>query len=137
MMIEEYRWILMRHNDSMFKRISKYCDFMGILMLVKVKGFEKYGRFLKHQFKDILYMGLSTKNRIDYWSVITRLKTKKAKYKSVYLNYSKRVSNYEADIILDIARTYPLLDFFKPGNEGYNQLLNILKAVSHVFPKVG
>ncbi len=40
-------------------------------------------------------------------------------------------------ISLDIARTYPSLEFFKVGMNGHKQLFRILRAISVAFPQIG
>ena len=75
--------------------------------------------------------------RIEYWNIIGCIRTQKKVHNQTYCRYSKQESKYKADILLDIERTYPYLDFFKYGHEGYNQLLNVLKAISCIFPKIG
>lgn len=106
-------------------------------MLAKVNGLERYKKMLKRTFRDFLYKGLSTKKRIDYWTTVTKIKIKKIMNKCKYQNYVKQKSEYETDIIMDIERTYPLFTYFKHGYDGYNQLLNVLKAISHEFNDIG
>ena len=38
---------------------------------------------------------------------------------------------------MDIARTYPSLEYFKVGMKGNKQLFGILRALAVAFPQVG
>jgi len=106
-------------------------------MLVKVKGLGRYKKYLKKTFREFLYKGLSTSKRIEYWSTIAKLRRNKEVYKLKYARYVKKSSKDEADIKMDIKRTYPEFGHFKTGSKGYNELFNILKAVSHESKEVG
>lgn len=131
------RWVLIRYRSAVFYKIARYSDTIEIMMLAKVKGLERYKRFLRKSFRELLYKGLSTKKRIEYWNTIARLEKKKELYKSKYDYYVRKKSEHEDDIVMDIERTYPLFGYFKYGYEGYNQLLNVLKAVAREFKDIG
>ena len=102
-----------------------------------MKGLEQYKKILKRKFQDIIYKGLSTKKRIDYWITIGKIKQQKEKYKSLYASYKELKSKAEKDIEIDMGRTFPDLEYFKKGEEGCNQLRCILRVIAHVFPKIG
>lgn len=106
-------------------------------MLAKVKGLERYKKVLKEKFEDFLYKGLSTKTRMNYWMTIGKIKSQKEAHESLYSMYKERESSAEADIRMDLGRTYPQLGYFKGGEKGYDQLLHILRVVAHVFPDIG
>jgi len=69
--------------------------------------------------------------------MIGRIEEKKQENMSLYADLQRKPSKSEMAISVDIARTYPSLEFFKYGKTGYAQLSRILKAISHVFPKIG
>ena len=127
----------MKTRKRVFETIMNYCDIHEILMLIKIKDFEKYNKILKKALKEKLYKGLSTKERMDYWTVIAKLDEVKKNNKSLYKELIKKKSNYEMEMSLDIDRTYSSLDFFKYEQKGHKQLLRILRAVSQIFPNVG
>ena len=110
---------------------------MAILTIVKVKGLERNKKILKKCLKNILYGGISTKNRIDYWHVLGKIPQRKEINRKFYQQLQLQKSECEMSISVDIGRTYPSLDFFKVGQTGYEQLLRILKAISFIFPKIG
>jgi len=127
----------MRKKKKCFDLISQFCDVVDILILAKVKGLEHYKKVLKKRLKEMLYEGLSTRKRIDYWMTIGRILEKKENHKLFYEELQSKKSKSEMAISVDIARTYPNLEFFRFGKNGYQQLSCILKAISLVFPKIG
>eukprot|EP00826_Nyctotherus_ovalis_P030301 TRINITY_DN2413_c0_g1_i23.p2 TRINITY_DN2413_c0_g1~~TRINITY_DN2413_c0_g1_i23.p2 ORF type:complete len:148 (-),score=27.35 TRINITY_DN2413_c0_g1_i23:802-1245(-) len=121
----------------MFKRIAKYLDIGELLNIAKVKGLERYKKLIKFCLKSILYAGISTKDRIEYWFTIGKIIKKEEEHLDLYEGLQMRRSESETAIAVDISRTYPSLYFFKTGALGYVQLSRILKAISLVFPDIG
>ena len=127
----------MRKKCKLFAKIIQYVDVIEMLMLAKTKGLEQYKKMLKKELKGMLYDGISTKKRIDYWTTIGKLTEKKRSKPNIYSELQKKTSKSEMAISVDITRTYPSLEFFKYGNDGYNKLYRILKAISLVFSNIG
>jgi len=130
-------WILIRHNKRLFKTLAQYLDITEILNAAKVKGLEKYKKLLKNYLKNVLYAGISTKDRIDYWFTIGMIRKNLKKYAKLYNYLQGKKSGCEAAIGRDIVRTYPSLYFFEVGELGHTQLSRILKAISLLFPDIG
>jgi len=120
-------------NKVIFNKICSYCDVVEILKLMEIVKYKQ----LKDLLKDKVYQGLNTKRRMDYWIAIGKLCENKRKYKFLYIELWITKSKYEAAIIADVSRTYPSLSFFNHGQEGYNKLFRILKAISLKFPLIG
>lgn len=130
--INHNRRSLVREKQILMK-ICSYSDAAELFKLAEALRCRRLKKFVRQR----LYKGLSTKRRMDYWKAVGKLYEKKRKHRFLYAELWKRKSQYEEAIIADVGRTYPSLHFFSRGQEGYNKLFRILKAVSLTFPRIG
>jgi hypothetical protein len=68
---------------------------------------------------------------------IGRIHDRKQARSQDYRQLQEQKTKAEGAISLDIPRTFPSLEYFKPGQPGYHELLRILKAISLSRPEVG
>ena len=127
----------MLRNKELFSKFVEYLDIIELLSLLKISLFVRYRRVLRRSIKNILCKGMSTQRRIEYWKEIGKISKHKESNPKLYAHLQKKTSSFELAISLDVNRTYPSLDFFKVGMQGYVQLSRILKAVSLMIPKIG
>ncbi|KAK9765453.1 hypothetical protein K7432_006209 [Basidiobolus ranarum] len=83
-----------------------------------------------------IYQGIPKEYRSVMWQCMSQSKT--TYLDTLYFQLLKERSPFEADILLDLPRTFPRVDMFKKkGGEGQTRLFNVLKAYSVYDPEIG
>lgn len=114
----------------------QYCNATELFTLTQVQELKPFHKQAKKSLKELLYEGLSTEERIRYWTTMGDIETKIRNKRSVYRSLQRK-SKFAAAISLDVIRTYPTLKFFQYGEEYYYKLSRVLNAISLRFPKIG
>jgi len=119
--------------------LSKICEFLGTLDLCKIyKNIPQIKfRKIKQKLKENIMEGLNTENRILFWKFCSNLNITNMKNTYEFGELLKKPSNSTLLISQDVIRTFPPLEYFKPGKESYNKMMRILKCISLKIPSVG
>ena len=125
--------------DKIIKLTARYLDIIDIMKISKIsKAFTKRNvKTFKNQIKTILTNGLSTKERIIYWRNMSNIYKSKQTHPTYYSKLIKSLSEDKQRISYDICRTFPEMEYFSNGKEGYIKMLNVLRAISEDNKKVG
>ncbi|ORX89785.1 RabGAP/TBC, partial [Basidiobolus meristosporus CBS 931.73] len=83
-----------------------------------------------------IYRGIPKEHRGLVWQTMSQSRT--TYLDTLYLQLLEEKSPFEADIQLDLPRTFPRLEMFqKKAGEGQTRLFNVLKAYSVYDPEIG
>ncbi|KAK9711025.1 hypothetical protein K7432_008073 [Basidiobolus ranarum] len=100
---------------------------------------DNYPTMLAHnrnKVTDKIYQGIPEYYRGKMWQSMSQSKT--TYLDTLYSQLLTESSPFEADILLDLPRTFPRIEMFKrKSGEGQTRLFNVLKAYSVYDPEIG
>ncbi|ORX90933.1 RabGAP/TBC [Basidiobolus meristosporus CBS 931.73] len=117
------------HHTSDFLSDSEFWEYL----------IDHYPLMLAHNRERVakkIYQGIPENYRGRVWQAMSQSKT--TYLDTLYSQLLTESSPFEADILLDLPRTFPRMEMFrKKGGEGQARLFNVLKAYSVYDPEIG